>query len=141
MSKAYDRVEWPFLTRMMEKMGFDSRCVNLIMQCVSTVSYKIKVNGELTEEITPMHGLRQGDPLSPYLFLICAEGFSELLNAVERGGSLEGVTICQDAPSITHLLFADDSLLLLKADEGNASHLQHVLQLYEECSGQVINKD
>lgn len=141
MSKAYDRVEWHFLRRMMEKMGFDSRWINLIMQYVSTVSYKIKVNGELTEEIIPTRGLRQGDPLSPYLFLICAEGFSELLNAAEREGKLEGVTICQGALSVTHLLFAYDSLLLLKANDRNANHLQHVLQLYEDCSGQVINKE
>ena len=117
----------------MEKMGFDSRWNNLIMQCVSTVSYKIKVNGDLTEEIVPTRGLRQGGPLSPYLFLICAEGFSGLLNEAERVGNLEGVTICEGAPSITHLLFADDSFLLLKVNESNASHLRHVLQLYEEC--------
>jgi hypothetical protein len=141
MSKAYDRVEWNFLKRMMEKLGFDSRWINLIMQCVSTVSYKIKVNGDLTEVIVPMRGLRQGDPLSPYLFLICAEGFSGLLNEVERVGNMEGVTICANAPSITHLLFADDSLLLLKVNEGNANYLRHVLQLYEECSGKIINKD
>jgi len=141
MSKAYDRVEWHFLRRMMEKMGFDSRWINLIMQCVSTVSYKIKVNGELTEEIVPTRGLRQGDPLSPYLFLICAEGFSSLLNEAERAGNLEGITICANAPCINHLLFADDSLLLLKVNEGNANYLRHVLQLYEECSGQMINKE
>ena len=141
MSKAYDRVEWHFLRGMMERLGFDERWINLIMQCVSTVSYRIKVNGEMTEEIIPTRGLRQGDPLSPYLFLICAEGFSGLLIEAERTGNLEGVTICANAPSITHLLFADDSLLLLKVNDENANCLQHVLQLYEECSGQMINKD
>ena len=108
---------------------------------MSTVSYKIKVNGELTEEIVPTRGLRQGDPLSPYLFLICAEGFPGLLHEAERARNLEGVTICENAPSITHLLFVDDSLLLLKVNDGNANHLRHVLQLYDECSGQIINKD
>lgn len=111
------------------------------MNCVSTVSYKIKINGELTEEIIPSRGLRQGDPLSPYLFLICAEGFTSLLNAAEGEGKMQGLSICAGAPSITHLLFADDSLLLMKVNQENATHLQNVLQLYECCSGQTINKD
>ena len=79
--------------------------------------------------------------MSPYLFLICAEGFSSLMNAAEEEGKLQGVTICANAPSITHSLFADDSLLLLKANRENVDHLRHVLHLYEVCSGQMINKE
>ena len=84
MSKAYDRVEWSFLEEMMIQMGFQRRWVNLIMKCVSTVSYRISVNGGLSDVIKPQRGLRQGNPLSPYLFLICAEGFSALLSRAER---------------------------------------------------------
>jgi ribonuclease HI len=141
MSKAYDRVEWEFLRRMMLKMGFNEQWVDTIMMCVSTVAYQIKINGELSDVIVPGRGLRQGDPLSPYLFLICAEGFSTLLNAAEQNGDLSGVKVCNGAPSVNHLLFADDSLLLLKADERSANHLRNILQLYEECSGQMINKE
>jgi len=79
--------------------------------------------------------------LSPYLFLICAEAFSCLLNAAERRGETIGVQVCQGAPSIIHLLFADDSLLLFKIDHGSAEHLRNILSLYEDCSGQTINKD
>jgi hypothetical protein len=74
------------------------------------------------------------------LFLIYAEGFSSLLNAAEMEGKIRGVPIYESVPTITHLLFADDSLLLLKVDDENATCLQQVLQLYEDCSGQVINK-
>ena len=141
MSKAYDQVEWSFLKKMMMKMGFARRWVDIIITCVTTVSYRIRVNGKLTEEILPGHGLRQGDPLSPYLSLICAEGFSALLNAAEANGFLSGVKICQQATSINHLLFADDSPLLLKIDDRSSHHLQNILTLYEDCSGQTINKD
>ena len=141
MSKAYDRVEWSFLEKMLLKLGFHDNWVQVIMKCVSTVTYRIKVNGELSDEIIPNRGLRQGDPLSPYLFLICAEAFSCLLGAAEGNGELSGVKICQHVPSINHLLFADDSLLLLKVDEWSATHLQNILSLYEDCSGQTINKD
>ena len=86
MSKAYDRVEWCFLRRMMLKLGFGESWVNTIMQCVTTVSYRVKINGELTERFSPERGLRQGDPLFPYLFLLCAEAFSSLLLAAESRG-------------------------------------------------------
>ena len=75
------------------------------------------------------------------LYLICAEGFSALLNAAEANGFLSGVKICQQATSINHLLFADDSPLRLKIDDRSAHHLQNILTLYEDCSGQTINKD
>jgi hypothetical protein len=99
------------------------------------------VNGELTDEIMPERGLRQGDPLSPYLFLLCAEAFSCLLNAAEDRGEMKGVRVCPEAPSVNHLLFADDTLLLFKIDSQSTSHLQHILSLYEDCSRKMINKE
>jgi hypothetical protein len=111
------------------------------MKCVTTVKYQTRVNGELSNEIIPERGLRQGDPLSPYLFLICAEGFSALLHQAERDGSLKGIKVCPNAPSVYHLLFADDSLILCWAKEGDARKLQDILNLYEECSRQMINRD
>jgi hypothetical protein len=136
MSKAYNRVEWQFMEKIMRKMGFHERWITIIMKCISTVTYRIKVNGGLMEQIIPSRGLRQGDTLSPYLFLLYAEGFSASINDAEARGRIHGVSICAGAPSITHLLFAYDSLLLLKANEENAAHLRHVLQIYETCSGQ-----
>jgi len=75
----------------------------------------MKMNGGLTEQINPSRGLRQEDPLSPYLFLLCAKDFSSLINDVESSRRIQGVTICTGAPSISHFLFADDSLLLSQA--------------------------
>jgi len=141
MSKAYDRVEWGFLKGMMRRLGFCEQWINLIMECVTTVTYRVKVYGELSEAFAPERGLRQGDPLSPYLFLLCAEGFSELLRNAEESGMVKGLKICHGAPSVSHLLFVDDSLILCRADRGEAQHLQSLLQLYEACSGQVINKE
>jgi hypothetical protein len=141
MSKAYDRVEWGFLEKMMRRLGFHDKWVRLIMLCITSVKYQFKVNGECTDMIYPQRGLRQGDPLSPYLFLLCAEGFSALLNRAEADGSLQGIKVCENAPSINHLLFADDSLVLMKASSASARTLQNILHLYEVCSGQVINFD
>lgn len=90
----------------MLKLGFEREWVNLVMKCVSTVKYQVKVNKDATEVIIPQRGLHQGDPLSPYLFLLCAEGFSALLYDAERNGSLKGIKLCREAPSVSHLLFA-----------------------------------
>ena len=104
MHKAYDRVEWCFLEKIMIKLGFDQRWVKLVMACVKSVKYRIRFNSVETEMITPTRGLRQGDPLSPYLFLMVAEGLSCMIQGAEERGELEGVRICREAPVVSHLL-------------------------------------
>lgn len=91
MSKAYDKMEWNFLQAMMLKLGFDVKWVNLIMLCVSTVRYSVIREGKTVGPIVPCRGLRQGDPLSPYLFIVCVEGLSALIRRQERLGLLHGV--------------------------------------------------
>ena len=64
-----------------------------------------------------------------------------MLHEVENNGRLRGIEICNSAPSVNHLLFVDDSLLLIEAEESNAAEVQHILDVYEKCSSQVINRD
>jgi hypothetical protein len=138
MHKAYDKVEWTFLQKILVRLGFDHSWVDLIMACVSSVRYQVRLNNELSDYIYPTRGLRQGDPLSPYLFLLCA-GLSSLLKHEERNGNLIGVKVCRSAPAVSHLLFADDSLILMRADANNALTLRNVLNEYCAASGQLVS--
>ncbi|XP_062028884.1 uncharacterized protein LOC133744870 [Rosa rugosa] len=139
MSKAYDRMEWKFLEAVLLRFGFAESWVRIIMQCVSTVRYSFLINGQPKGYLTPTRGLRQGDPLSPYLFLLCAEFFSALLDKKASQGLLQGVRVCEGAPVIHHLLFAYDSLLFGVASEEECMHIKSVLKDYELVSGQLVN--
>ena len=140
MHKAYDRVEWIYLKQIMLKMGFHPQWVDIIMSCVTTVKYNVCFNGMETEVFTPSRGLSQGDPLSPYLFLLVAEGLSSMIQGAERRGELEGIKVCRGAPVISHLFFADDSLILMHADHRNAMALRGVLDRYCAASGQKVSE-
>ncbi|XP_074323028.1 uncharacterized protein LOC141659976 [Apium graveolens] len=139
ISKAYDRVRWDYLKNRMKDMGFSERWVKWIMLCVRSVSYMVNFNGQLVGPIIPRRGLRQGDPLSPYLFLFCVEGLSHLINNAVEGGSITGSQIAANAPKTTHLLFADDSFLFFKATEGEAVEVRNLLNKYESNSRQAVN--
>ena len=80
MNKAFDWVEWDFIRGIMMKLGFNNKLIDLIMHYVSSVSYSMIINGETFGHITPTRGIRQGDPISPYLFLLCAKGLSALIH-------------------------------------------------------------
>lgn len=120
MLKAYDRVEWHYLEAMMIKLGFCDKFVRLIMKCVSSVRFTVKVNGTLLPYFTPSRGLRQGDPYSPFLFLICAEGFTSLMNYFGGNFVDRGIRVSFRSPWVNHLLFADDSLIFLNAQVQSA---------------------
>jgi hypothetical protein len=140
MHKAYDRVEWSFLEKIMSKLGFDQRWIKIIMACVSSVRYKVRFNSCEIDSFSPIRGLRQGDPLSPYLFLLVVEGLSCMLRGAKERGELEGVKVCREAPIISHLLLADDSLILMHVDKKNADCLLGILNKYCVYSGQKISE-
>lgn len=139
MSKAYDRIEWRYLRAAMLRLGFDVRWVDLVMQCVTSVRYAVLVNGSPVGNIQPSRGLRQGDPISPYLFLICAEGLSALLGRAEQRGHISGVPTSPKGPRISHLFFADDSILFCKSNAVEWRRLMRILGRYEQASGQKLN--
>jgi hypothetical protein len=139
MAKAYDRVEWIYLQSIMLKLGFSEGFVSLIMKCVQTVKFSVRVNGHFSDMFSPTRGIRQGDPISPYLFLLCAEGLSSLLKFSGPNYLAKGIRVGVHAPWISHLLFADDCLLFTQASARAGRRLMDILQVYQEGSGQMVN--
>ena len=140
MSKAYDRVEWYYLEGIMRRMSFRERWINLVMGCVKTISYSVLVNGEPSGMIFPTRGIRQGDLLSPFLFLLCTEMLNGLIKNAELQGDIHGYSLCRRGPKLTHLFFADDSLIFSKATMEECDKMMDLLNKYEEASRQKVNR-
>ena len=111
------------------------------MLCISSVSYSVIINGVACGNVIPSRGIRQGDPLFPYLFLFCVEGFSALIHKAACDNQISGISIGRGCPKITHLFFASDSLFFCKAKEQECQKLVDILNSYEAASGQKINTD
>ncbi|GAA0159884.1 hypothetical protein LIER_16564 [Lithospermum erythrorhizon] len=139
MSTTYDRVEWKLLEAIILKLGFCRMWVEWTICLVSSVSYSFMINGGLRGDVRPTRGIRQADPLSPDLFLLCAKGLTCMLRDVEQRRSLNGVNIARECPSVSHILFSYDTILFCRATEEEGYELMRILQDYETASGQKVN--
>ncbi|XP_033143430.1 uncharacterized protein LOC117132712 [Brassica rapa] len=141
MSKAYDRMEWSFIEAVMRKMSFSEMWIDWIMRCITSVKYKVLMNGEPRGNNVPGRCLRQGDPLSPFIFILCTEALVSLLNQAENQGKITGMRAARACPSVSHLLFTDDSIFFYKAEPRECEEVMKVVRKYEKASGQRINFD
>lgn len=109
------------------------------MLCVKTISYHFCFTGSYIGPIVPKHRLRQGDHLSPYLFLLCVEGLSNVLDQTSSSGSISDCKISPLTPVISHILFANDSFLFFKDTMEEVGTVKALLNSYERWSGQSVN--
>lgn len=103
------------------------------------VSYSFLINGAAQGHVIPQRGIRQGDPLSPYIFIICREVLSGLCKRAQERGSLPGIKIARGSPRINHLVFADDTMFFSKTNPHCCETLKDILKRYETAYGQMIN--
>ena len=141
LQKAYDRVNWKFLESVLLHFGFNETFTSWIIACISSVSFEVVVNGGKSECFKPSRGLRQGNPLSPYLFTLGLEVLSRLIDHELKLKNVAGIKTSINGPIITHVMYADDVVLFSKASRKDAASLVKTLEKYCRWSGQAINKN
>ena len=142
IEKAYDHIRWDFLLQMLERMGFGSKWIILINWCISTATFSVLINGSPSGFFRSSRGLRQGDPLSPYLFVIGMEALSCLLQRAVEGNFISGCRFGgRDGGEtvISHLLYADDTIIFCDANAEQLMYLRWTLMWFEAFSGLKIN--
>ncbi|KAL9667689.1 hypothetical protein QQ045_002053 [Rhodiola kirilowii] len=141
MSKAYDRISWRFILKMMAAMGFSEKWIDLIYRNISNCSYSVLWNGSSYGFFKSNKGVRQGDPLSPSLFILGMEYFSRLINDAIRKGNLIAYKIKGCSAPVHHLMYADDLLIFTNGHTRSVNNLMKIINKFCEFSGQKINSE
>ncbi|XP_071694498.1 uncharacterized protein [Rutidosis leptorrhynchoides] len=137
--KAFDCLNWDFLMEVMSSMEFGAKWRKWILACLSSASISVLINGSPTREFPIGRGVRQGDPLSPFLFILAAEGLNFLTKAAINRGLFRGVEIGKDKVLVSHLQYADDTMLFRKWSRINARNLINILKCFELALGLKVN--
>ena len=140
LEKAYDKVEWSFIRKVLINANLPHNLISLIMSCVSSVSTSILFNGGNMEPILPSRRIRQGDLLSPYLFILCMEVLGHLIEEKCRDNKWNPVKSSNNGIAVSHLFFVDDLVLFAKADHGNCLTIRDVLDSFCARSRQFISE-
>jgi hypothetical protein len=137
LEKAYDHVNWDFLLYMLKRCGFGEKWCSWISYCISSVRFSVLVNGTPEGFFDSSRGIRQGDPLSPLLFVFVMEALSRMLSAGINDGLFEGFKVGN--VTVSHLLFADDTLIFCKDSPDQLAYLRGIFLLFEAASGLKVN--
>jgi exonuclease III len=141
LSKAFDKASWQYLRAILNSFGFDQDWVNWIMNLTSSAFFSILVNGVPSRPFSASRGIRQGDPLSPFLFVLMAEGLGRYIKSTVLEGSLKGLPLHNIRPAPSHSQFIDDTLLMNSPTAREAQKLNSILSDFTEASGMTLNLD
>lgn len=141
LEKVYDRLNLGFLANTLKDIGFPSDMVSIIMSCVFTCQMKIIWNGETSNSFPTSRGLRQGDPISPYLYVLCMERLTHLIQHAVNTKRWKPIQLSHNGPRLSHLFFADDLILFAEASSDQIGVIQSVLDLFCNFLGEKVNKE
>ncbi|XP_060170510.1 uncharacterized protein LOC132601447 [Lycium barbarum] len=140
MAKAYDRVSWSYLIRVLRKMGFAEIFIDMVWRLIANNWYSILLNSQAHGFFHSTRGVKQGDPLSPALFILSAEVLSRALNSLFENNDFRSYGMPKWSANLNHLAYADDIIIFSSADARSLDLIMEVLYAYEQVSGQLINK-
>ncbi|KAG8377629.1 hypothetical protein BUALT_Bualt08G0052900 [Buddleja alternifolia] len=140
LEKAYDKVRWEFVEETLLFFQFPKHTIELIMYCIRCSKPRVLWNGSPLQEFRMSCGVRQGDPLSPYLFVLCMEILAYSIEEAVSSKNWNPIPVCQGAPTFSHIFFADDLLLFARATRGNTATIKEVMNHFCKASGLVINR-
>ena len=139
LEKAYDRLNWNFLLQCLEDLNLPYHILEIVASCISSPSMQLLWSGEKTEEFFPSRGIRQGDPLSPYLFVICMERLTHMIQERIDKHLWNPITLCNGGPPLSHLFFADDIILFAEVSLQQAIIIRECLNDFCASSGMKVN--
>jgi hypothetical protein len=139
LAKAFDRLEWNFIVAALTRKGLQGHFINLIHSCISSPTFSVVINGQPFAKFQGNRGIRQGCPLSPYLFVLAINELSISLQEAMEANSFAGITLGPNCPSIHSLLFADDLLVCGQATYQEASRIKQIIHHFCFHSGQTPN--
>ncbi|MCH79377.1 putative non-LTR retroelement reverse transcriptase [Trifolium medium] len=141
LSKAYDKLSWEFIWRVLTEVKLPDSVVNVIMHAVTSVETNVKWNGARAEYFRPQRGIRQGDPISPYLFVLCIDKLSHIIVNATNNGEWRTLKAGRTGPMVSHLMFADDLLLFGEATERQMKCVMNILNKFCSMSGQEVSQE
>ncbi|CAM8975760.1 unnamed protein product [Rhodiola kirilowii] len=138
LRKAYDTIDWKFLISMLNLLKFPSKFISWIEMCLQSTSYSILINGEMHDFFEGRRGIRQGDPLSPFLFTIAMECLSRMLLKLTKAEGFYHHPKCHRI-NLFHIMFADDLIVFSSGRNSAISAIKNVVSKFLCCSGLAIN--
>lgn len=139
LAKAFDKIEWHFVLSALARKGLHSHFINLVKACISSPTFYVIINGQSFAKFNSTRGIRQGCPLSPYLFVLAVNELSLMLQDALQAKHLTGISFGPDCPPIHSLMFADDLIICGKADMQEADTILNIFQHFCHDSGQLPN--
>lgn len=141
LEKAFDRLEWSFIREVLVLFNFPLNLISIIMDCISSTSISAFFNGGKLPAFSPSHGIRQRDPLSPYIFILCLEYFRILIRDKTANNTWKPVKAYRSGPTLSRLFFVDDLMLFGQASLENSEAINEVLTIFCQLSRQRVSKE